>query len=54
MTDVTTKTYDWAAEVKEVEGDDFIVLPDVYTFSNGRTFVEQPNSGIYAEDMQPE
>lgn len=38
MADTSSKTYEWAALVKNAEGEEFTARPVEYEFSNGRTF----------------
>lgn len=42
---VTTKTIDYAALVRKVEGSALNEKPDVYEFSNGRTFEDSGSNG---------
>ena len=45
----TSQDYQWAELVKEVEGAAYYERPVQYEFSNGRTFKEQQDSGIYEQ-----
>lgn len=49
MAETTTKTYDWAALVKEVEGDRFLEKPIAYEFNNGRKVFKSKGEfgGVY-------
>ena len=47
MSEVTTRDYDYKALVIEQEGESFFEPDVAYEFSNGRTFDNDPNGGIY-------
>ena len=49
MPDTSTKTYDWAALVREIEGDRYLEKQVVYEFHGGRkTFKDKGEfGGVY-------
>lgn len=54
MTTPSTREFNWANEVRRVEGEEFYEKPVVYEFSNGRTFKEQDPHGPYEYEVIPE